>query len=261
MPCAGVTVPPPGLASNSIVPFLVDKQAWNALYSLKPLLPGQTVVVQGTGGVSIFALQIAHAAGATVIATSSSDKNLEIAKSLGADHLINYSTTPQWSRPVREITKGRGADHIIDVGGQSTIAESFKAIKFGGVIDQIGMLPSKGEVEKVDASVRAIQTQGILRGILVGGKDVFEDLIRGLEKGRWRPVVDKGFNFGDAREAFEYLKVRSDEIRKRANIIESKTFGKGGYSCFLESIQPIPAVHCRKKAICHETKFDPIIIH
>jgi len=185
-------------------------KAWNALYSLKPLLPGQTVVVQGTGGVSIFALQIAHAAGATVIATSSSSVKLTHAKALGADHLINYSTTPQWSVPVREITRGRGADHIIDVGGASTIAESFKAIKFGGVIDQIGMLPAKGEVERVDASVRAIQTQGILRGILVGGKDVFEDLIRGMEKGMWNPVVDRVFKFEEAKEAFEYLKVRSD---------------------------------------------------
>jgi NADPH:quinone reductase-like Zn-dependent oxidoreductase len=87
------------------------------------------------------------------------------------------------------------------------LAESFKAIRFGGVISQIGMLPAKGEFERVDASVRAIQTQGILRGILVGGRDVFEDLVRGLERGRWHPVVDRVFDFEEAREAFDYLEV------------------------------------------------------
>lgn len=178
------------------------------MYGLKPLLPGQTVVVQGTGGVSIFALQIAFAAGANVIATSSSDSKLKIAIQLGADHTINYSKTPKWSTEVRRLTAGRGADNIIDVGGASTVAESFKAIRFGGIISQIGALPAKGEFEKVDVSVRAIQTQGILRGILVGGRDLFEDLIRSLDKARWHPMVDRVFKFEEAEEAFEYLKVR-----------------------------------------------------
>ena len=173
------------------------------------MLPGQTVVVQGTGGVSIFALQIARAAGANVIATSSSDAKLEIAKSLGADHTVNYSKRPRWSEAVREVTHGRGADHVIDVGGPSTIAESFRAIRFGGVINSIGALPTKGDVEEINAPVRAIQTQGILRGILVGGRDVFNDLVRGIDKGKWHPVVDKVFDFADTKSAFEYLKVRS----------------------------------------------------
>jgi NADPH:quinone reductase-like Zn-dependent oxidoreductase len=180
------------------------------------------VVVQGTGGVSIFALQIAHAAGASVIATSSSDAKLQTAISLGADHTINYSKNPKWSEQVRQITGGRGADHVIDVGGASTIAESFKAIRFGGVINQIGALPAKGEVEKVDASVRAIQTQGILKGILVGGRDVFNDLVRGIDKGKWHPVVDKVFEFEQAKDAFEHLKVKfcclpiSDDTESKA---------------------------------------------
>ena len=178
------------------------------MYSLKPLLPGQTVVVQGTGGVSIFALQIAHAAGANVIATSSSDKKLKTAATLGADFTINYTKTPKWSQVVREVTQDRGADHIIDVGGSSTIAESFNAIRFGGIINQIGALPPKCEFEKIDVSVRAIQTQGILRGILVGGRDVLEDLMRGISKSKWHPVVDRVFAFEDALEAFDYLKVR-----------------------------------------------------
>jgi NADPH:quinone reductase-like Zn-dependent oxidoreductase len=193
------------------------------------LLPGQTVVVQGTGGVSIFALQIAHAAGANVIATSSSDAKLKTAISLGADHTINYYTTPQWSKIVRERTGGRGADNIIDVGGSSTIAESFKAIRFGGIISQIGALPARGEVEKVDASVRAIQTQGIVRGILVGGRDVFEDLVRGLDKSRWHPVVDKVFEFEQAKEAFDYLKVRP-VMDSAHRVAESKTSRKSGHS-------------------------------
>ena len=96
---------------------------------------------------------------------------------------------------------------MIDVGGASTIAESFKAIRFGGVINAIGMLPAKGQVEEINAPVRAIQTQGILRGILVGGRDLFQDLVRALDKGRWHPVVDKVFEFKDANKAFGYLKV------------------------------------------------------
>jgi NADPH:quinone reductase-like Zn-dependent oxidoreductase len=127
---------------------------------------------------------------------------------LGADHTVNYSKNPEWSVAVRKITGGRGADHVIDVGGPSTIAESYKAIRFGGVINAIGALPAKGDVEKIEAPIRAIQTQGILRGILVGGRDVFQDLIRGLDKAKWHPVVDKVFEFKDANAAFEYLKVR-----------------------------------------------------
>ena len=99
---------------------------------------------------------------------------------------------------------------MIDVGGASTIAESFKAIRFGGVINAIGALPAKGDVEQINAPVRAIQTQGILRGILVGGRDVFQDLVRGIDKGKWHPVVDKVFDFEDAKAAFEYLKVIPD---------------------------------------------------
>jgi len=99
---------------------------------------------------------------------------------------------------------------VIDVGGASTIAESFKAIRFGGVINAIGALPAKGDVEQINAPVRAIQTQGILRGILVGGRDVFQDLVRGIDKGKWHPVVDKVFDFEDAKAAFEYLKVIPD---------------------------------------------------
>jgi len=198
-------------------------------------------VVQGTGGVSIFALQIAHAAGANVIATSSSDAKLKVAVSLGADHTINYSTNPQWSKQVREVTRGRGADNIIDVGGSSTIAESFKAIRFGGIISQIGALPAKGTVEKVDASVRAIQTQGILRGILVGGRDVFEDLIRGLDKSRWHPVVDKVFGFDQAKQGFDYLKVRYGFSVSADNHTESKASWKSCHPSFVKNIS-YPAI-------------------
>ena len=115
------------------------------------------------------------------------------------------------------------------MGGSSTIAESFKAIRFGGIISQIGALPARGEVEKVDASVRAIQTQGIVRGILVGGRDVFEDFVRGLDKSRWHPVVDKVFEFGQAREVFDYLKVRPF-MDCAHRVTESKTSRKSGHS-------------------------------
>ena len=114
--------------------------AYNALLGLNPLKAGDVVVVQGTGGVSIFALQFAVASGATVIATSSSDKKLELAKILGAKHLINYKTTPEWHEEVLRITDGRGADHIVEVGGPSTLMKSVQCVRHGGLIDMIGHL-------------------------------------------------------------------------------------------------------------------------
>ena len=114
--------------------------AWNALYGPNPLTPGQTVLVQGTGGVSIFALQFAVASGATVIATSSSDKKLALAKTLGAKHLINYKTTPDWHEEVLKITGGDGAEHIIEVGGPGTLNKSLECVRMAGWIHIIGFV-------------------------------------------------------------------------------------------------------------------------
>ena len=115
--------------------------AYNALLgSANKLKGGDVVLVQGTGGVSIFGLQIAVASGATVIATSSSDKKLEVAKKLGASHLINYKTTPDWDKEVLKITGGRGVDHVIEVGGPGTIMKSVNCTRYGGSIDVIGFV-------------------------------------------------------------------------------------------------------------------------
>ena len=114
--------------------------AYNALLGPKPLKAGDVVLVQGTGGVSVFALQFAVASGATVIATSSSDKKLALAKTLGAKHLINYKTTPDWHEEVLKITGGDGADHIIEVGGPATLLKSVQCVRHGGSINMIGYL-------------------------------------------------------------------------------------------------------------------------
>ena len=115
--------------------------AYNALLgSANALKGGDVVLVQGTGGVSIFGLQLAVASGATVIATSSSDRKLEVAKKLGAAHVINYKTTPDWEEEALRVTGGRGVDHVLEVGGPGTILKSVKAARFGGSIDVIGFV-------------------------------------------------------------------------------------------------------------------------
>ena len=114
--------------------------AYNALMGPNPLKGGDTVLVQGTGGVSIFGLQLAVASGATVIATSSSDKKLEIAKKLGAAHVINYKTTPDWDKEVLKLTGGRGVDHVVEVGGPGTLLKSVNALRYGGSINVIGVV-------------------------------------------------------------------------------------------------------------------------
>src|SRR5690606_22066208 len=114
--------------------------AWNALFSGRPVQPGDVVLTLGTGGVSTFALQFAHAAGARVIATSSSDAKLERAADLGAGDLINYEKTPEWDQAVRELTGGRGADHVVEVGGAGTLPRSLNAVSRGGQVNVIGLL-------------------------------------------------------------------------------------------------------------------------
>jgi NADPH:quinone reductase-like Zn-dependent oxidoreductase len=119
--------------------------AWNALYGLKPLAPGDTVLTQGTGGVSIFALQFAKAAGATVIATTSSAAKAETLKKLGADHVLNYKENPNWGEEAKKLSsKGEGVDQIVEVGGPATMAQSLKAIKIDGIISIIGYVQSIG---------------------------------------------------------------------------------------------------------------------
>ena len=173
--------------------------AWRGLFVDARLEPGDTVVLQGTGGVSIFGLQFAHAAGLRTLITSSSDEKLARAKALGADHLVNYRTTPAWSKPVREATGGRGADFIMEVGGGGTIQESMKAVRIGGHIAVIGVVAGAGEPFN-PASL--IGNSAKLQGLSVGSRDMFEAMCRMIDLKKIFPVVDKVFPFTEARSAF-----------------------------------------------------------
>jgi NADPH:quinone reductase-like Zn-dependent oxidoreductase len=176
--------------------------AWNALMTPGNLHPGDTVLVQGTGGVSLFALQFARLAGARVILTSSSDEKIERARKLGASDGINYRTSPDWEVRVRELTKGRGVDHIIEVGGAGTLPRSFKAVRTGGLISLIGVLAGgAGQVNPIPVVMKAIT----LRGVLVGSGAMFEAMNRAISLHRVEPVVDRVFPFEQIREALAYL--------------------------------------------------------
>ncbi len=175
--------------------------AWNALFGLRPLAPGQSVLVLGTGGVSIFALQFAHAAGARVIATSSSDEKLARAKALGASDGINYRAVPDWQDTVRQLTDGRGVDHVVDVGGPGTIERSVRATRNGGVATLIGVL-TRGTLDPL-----AVFTSGaIVRPIYVGSRQMFEAMNAAISLHRIEPVVDRVFAFEEAKDAYRYLK-------------------------------------------------------
>ncbi|MFN9927560.1 MAG: zinc-dependent alcohol dehydrogenase family protein [Phenylobacterium sp.] len=197
---------------SKVPDFLTDQQvatlpcaaltAWRGLFVDARLEPGDTVVLQGTGGVSIFGLQFAHAAGLRTVVTSSSDAKLARAKALGADHLVNYKTTPEWSKAVREATGGRGADFIMEVGGGGTIQESMKAVKIGGHIAIIGVVAGAGDPFNPAA---LIGNSAKLQGLSVGSRDMFEAMCRAMALRGISPVVDKVFPFTEAKAAFSAM--------------------------------------------------------
>ncbi|KAF1846751.1 NAD(P)-binding protein [Cucurbitaria berberidis CBS 394.84] len=179
--------------------------AWNALYGLesRALKPGQTVLTQGTGGVSIFALQFAKAAGARVIATTSSEKKAEILKKLGADHVINYKEDQNWGETAAKIT-GTGVDHVVEVGGPKTMAQSIKAAAIDGVISIIGFI---GGTEKDQPTfLDCLSNICTVRGLLVGSRLQMEDMCAAIEANNLHPVVDeKVFELKDLKEAYQYM--------------------------------------------------------
>ena len=176
--------------------------AWNALVTKGHLKTGDTVLVQGTGGVSIFALQFAKLGGARVIATSSSDEKLKMARDLGADLTINYRSEPDWSKSVRKLTDGKGADHIVEVGGAGTLSGSLGCVALGGTISVIGVL--SGAAAEVD--VRPVLMKGVrIQGIFVGPRDTFETLAKAMEMHQMKPVVGRTFPFGEAVDALKYM--------------------------------------------------------
>lgn len=175
--------------------------AWNGLYGLKALKPGDTVLTQGTGGVSIFAVQFAKAAGAKVIATTSSAEKAAVLKKLGADEVINYKEVAEWGDKAKELTAGgEGVDHILEVGGPTTMAQSLKAIKIDGVISIIGFLGGMPD-QKEPSYLDALTNICTVRGVLVGSRVQFEDMNRAIEFNKIKPVVDeKVFTLDQAKE-------------------------------------------------------------
>jgi NADPH:quinone reductase-like Zn-dependent oxidoreductase len=175
--------------------------AWHALIEHGQLVAGQTILVQGTGGVSIFALQIARMMGVEVIATSSSDEKLARAKSLGATHLVNYKTTPDWDKAAMDLTGGRGVDQIVEVGGPGTFAKSLKAIRTGGKISCIGVLAGMADINPA----MILAKRANVRGISVGSTRMFEAMNRAFSFNGIKPVVDKVFSFDQTVEAYRHL--------------------------------------------------------
>ncbi|HLT78241.1 MAG TPA: NAD(P)-dependent alcohol dehydrogenase [Ferrovibrio sp.] len=179
--------------------------AWSAIVTLGRVQPGDLVLVQGTGGVSLFALQFAKLAGAEVIVTSSSDEKLEKAKALGADHGINYRNTPEWGRATRTITGGRGVDHIVEVGGAGTLNQSIRAIRPGGTISMIGVLSGPTSNDLLLPLV--VMQQVRLQGVTVGSKDGFDAMLRAMSQAKMKPVLDRSFDFSESgvREAYQHM--------------------------------------------------------
>lgn len=176
--------------------------AWNALFVADHLLPGSTVLVQGTGGVSLFALQFARLAGARVIVTSSSDQKLERARQLGAFAGINYKTTPDWDKEARKLTDGRGADHIVEVGGAGTFNRSLACVRMGGTITMIGVLAgASAEIRTTLILFRTVRVQGIF----VGSRAMFEEMNRAISTHGLRPVIDRAFPLTEAPQALRHM--------------------------------------------------------
>ncbi len=175
--------------------------AWRALMVEARIKPGDWIVTQGTGGVSLFALQFAKAAGARVLATSSSDAKLEKLRALGADALVNYRDTPEWSRAVITATDGRGADVVVEIGGAGTLTQSIRATRIGGHIALIGVLAGfAGEIPTAEIMGRNIR----LHGITVGSRAHQRAMIRAIEVNGIRPVIDRSFPLEELAEAFAY---------------------------------------------------------
>jgi NADPH:quinone reductase-like Zn-dependent oxidoreductase len=177
--------------------------AWHAVVRTCAVKPGQSVLVMGTGGVSLFALQISKALGARVILTSSSDEKIERGRSLGADTGVNYTRCTDWEQEVLHATGGRGVDHIVEVGGPGTLARSMRAIAYGGHIALIGLLAGF----QGDTSPHLLMMKGAsLHGIFVGNRAMLEELGAAIDVNRLKPVIDRVFAFEAAADAFRYQK-------------------------------------------------------
>jgi NADPH:quinone reductase-like Zn-dependent oxidoreductase len=175
--------------------------AWHALFAETAIRPGDTVLLQGTGGVSLFALQFARLAGAGVLITSSSEEKLARAGEMGAEAGINYKTTPDWGDRARDLTGKQGVDLVVEVGGAGTLPQSIRAVRPGGTISLIGVLAGGGEFNPIPLLMKSIR----LQGIFVGSRAMFEDMNRAISLHHMRPVVDRVFAFAEVRQALEHM--------------------------------------------------------
>jgi len=175
--------------------------AWQALTVHGRTSPGDTVLLQGTGGVSIFALQFAKLLGARTIITSSSDEKLARAKALGADETINYKHDPAWEKTALAMTGGYGVDHVVEVGGARTLEQSLRTVRIGGYVSVIGVLTGAGEINPTLILGRRASVQGMS----VGSVEMFEAMNRAIAQAQLKPVIDKVYPFEEAADAFRYM--------------------------------------------------------
>jgi NADPH:quinone reductase-like Zn-dependent oxidoreductase len=205
-----MVLPEDGLVS--VPPSLKDEEAaclpcaavtaWHALFETEPAVPGQTVLLQGTGGVSVFALQFAKAAGLRTIVTSSSDEKLERVRSMGAAETINYKETPDWEETARKLTDGVGVDNVVEVGGSDTIPKSLRAVRMGGLVSVIGVLSG---VEPSVAPTSILMNSIRVQGIYVGSRWMFERMNRAITFGNIKPVIDRVFPWTEFPDALRYM--------------------------------------------------------
>ncbi len=203
------------LSENGLVPFpehlsfeeaatlpCAALTAWNALVTSGGLKAGDVILVQGTGGVSLFALQFAKFSGARVVATSSSDAKLARAKDLGADVLVNYKSTPDWGDAARKLVGGAGVDHVVEIGGAGTLAQSMRAVRAGGRISLIGVLAGGGgQISLLPILMRNLVAQGIF----VGDRAMFEGMNRAISLHKMRPIIDRVFPFNEVIPALRHM--------------------------------------------------------
>lgn len=201
-PATAFTRAPAGLdAVEAATITTAGLTAWRALVVDGKLKAGDSVLLLGTGGVSIWALQIAKMMGARVAITSSSDEKLARAHTLGADYVLNYRSQPAWGHAIRNWSDGRGVDHVVEVGGPGTLAQSIEAVRIGGHISLIGVLTgASGEVP----TAALMGKQARLQGLIVGSRSEQNDFVRAIEQGGLRPVIDRRFALEDLAEAFRY---------------------------------------------------------
>ena len=175
--------------------------AWHALAVSGRLKPGDTVLTLGTGGVSIFALQFAQLFGARVISTTGNEEKVAKLKELGADEVINYKTREDWDAGVLELTGKKGVDHVVEVGGSGTLGRSLAAVRLGGHVAMIGALTGPGDFNPTTIFMKAVR----LQGVFVGSRTMFEDMVEAIDVAKLKPVVDRVFEFDEAREAMQYM--------------------------------------------------------